>query len=188
MTLSSSTPIALLPVRIETRFADDADGTVVLRVRIFPDQIHVDAHDPRPTQRENQALAGWLASARDLAAWRDLIARVGARRAAYLATANEVFDPELERPNAWSQAPRARLLPDRWQVVVAQQDGAVQTWRPTTADVKPDLAVGLSPDDPGEISAGSIELSADLAARLGPGSVIVLDGTFFCSTEFARRR
>lgn len=172
MTLSSSTPIALLPVRIETRFADDADGTVVLRVRIFPDQIHVDAHDPRPTQRENQALAGWLASARDLAAWRDLIARVGARRAAYLATANEVFDPELERPNAWSQAPRARLLPDRWQVVVEQQDGAVQTWRATTADVKPDLAVGLSPDDPGEISAGSIELSADLAWLADYGAAV----------------
>src|SRR5689334_588856 len=56
VSLSTALPVALLPVRIETRFADDATG-VLLKVRIYPDQIHVDAHDPRVTPGENAARA-----------------------------------------------------------------------------------------------------------------------------------
>ena len=48
----STHPLALLPVRLETRFAARPDGTSELRVRIYPDQIHIDAHDPRLSAEE----------------------------------------------------------------------------------------------------------------------------------------
>ena len=41
-TLDGRHPVAMLPVRIETRF----DSETHLRVRVFPDQVHIDAHDP----------------------------------------------------------------------------------------------------------------------------------------------
>ena len=48
-------PIALLPVRIETRFAEDNNA---LHIRVFPDQVHLDAHEPGLTDDE-RAAAEW---------------------------------------------------------------------------------------------------------------------------------
>ena len=48
--LSGDVPVALLPVRLEARFVDDE-----LRVRIFPDQIHLDSHEPELTTYERTA-------------------------------------------------------------------------------------------------------------------------------------
>ena len=43
---SSERPLALLPVRLETRFFTNADGSRELRVRVYPDKVHICAHDP----------------------------------------------------------------------------------------------------------------------------------------------
>ena len=43
--LDGNLPLALFPVRLEARFLPDADPTEIV-VRVFPDDIHADAHDP----------------------------------------------------------------------------------------------------------------------------------------------
>ena len=50
--IAGNVPIALLPLRIETRFFNNATE---LRVRVFPDQVHVDAHEPELTSAERDA-------------------------------------------------------------------------------------------------------------------------------------
>ena len=54
--LSGDVPVALLPVRLEARFVDDE-----LRVRIFPDQIHLDSHEPELTDLRADRRRGVLA-------------------------------------------------------------------------------------------------------------------------------
>src|SRR5829696_157641 len=76
-------PLLLLPVRLETRFS-----ATTLQIRVFPDQIHVDAHLPRLSARE-QALGAAFWTRRRAGdadgAREDLARRVGARRAAWVA-------------------------------------------------------------------------------------------------------
>ena len=45
-------PLVLLPVRLETRFTDDG---AALRVRIYPDDVHVDRLDPGVAADERDA-------------------------------------------------------------------------------------------------------------------------------------
>lgn len=153
MTLSTRFPIALLPIRIETRFETTPTG-VDLKVRLYPDQIHIDAHEPELTARERAAWDTWRVSAKDLPAWRALVAAVGAPRAAYVRSL--AADPG-HRADAWTRAPLARLLPDRWVIVV---DGAgTEPVRVTIPHVQPDLVVGLAPDDQGTFTRDLIELA-----------------------------
>src|SRR5262245_52666377 len=86
-------PLVLLPVRLETRFFTLADSTTELRVRVFPDKIHCDSHEPDLTPDELTWAhlswnTDWFAGA-DMAAradaWRQLADRFGARRAAWIA-------------------------------------------------------------------------------------------------------
>ena len=63
--LPADVPLALLPARLETRFADGAD---VLQVRIFPDDLHVYGHDPELTQAEADLGAALWAVPNDLPA------------------------------------------------------------------------------------------------------------------------
>jgi len=42
-------PLVLFPVRLETRFFTQADGSVELRVRVYPDKVHIDSHEPELT-------------------------------------------------------------------------------------------------------------------------------------------
>jgi len=100
--LGDDTPILLLPVRLETRFAQGADGSF-LRLRIFPDDVAIAQHEQALTVDE--ADAGQLywrercranaesdASERERrarGAWNLLAGRYGAFRASWTARATD---------------------------------------------------------------------------------------------------
>ena len=125
-TLAGDVPIALLPVRIETRYA--AAGAELL-VRVYPDEIHQDVHEPELLDYEiDWGRAYWelqIASPTDPGvrdrAWAALTARVGQRRAAWVARAMKpggaaapVWPTPPTKAAEWTRAARAGALPDRW--------------------------------------------------------------------------
>ena len=89
-------PLVLFPVRLETRFFQQTDGTTDLCVRVYPDKVHVDSHEPKLTDDEltwgkhfweqmSEAGTGETAEDRRKAAWRQLAERFDPPRAAWIA-------------------------------------------------------------------------------------------------------
>ena len=155
--LDDGVPVLFLPARIETRFTDPT-GTQArkLKVRVYPDQVHVDDHDTGLTRREIKiGRAYWRAwrkaagagddAAREAArTW--LTTQLPARRAAWVARHT---DPKRKKapPRAEeARAPRAACLPDRWAVVgfTRATDGSLaQEFVRWTAPVRDDLKAGV---------------------------------------------
>lgn len=180
--LSGAHPVLLLPVRLETRFAD---GGATLRVRIFPDQAHVTNHDSALTADEEAGLRWYWEqrwpdpAADDLAeaAWTELASRFRPGRAAFLVRAYPPAnlgrsDPaptwsELPRRAAqWSRAARAGLLPDRWCVLGFRRDGEgrhTELFRKWGAGVPDALAAGPSPDPGAPAQPGGLPEDPELA-------------------------
>ena len=158
MALSTTIPLALLPVRLETRF-EEVGNVLELRVRIYPDTIHVDTHEPELTDDERAARARWIASTRDVAAWRALVDGVGVARATYIAGLDDALDPG-RRADSWTRAPVARLLPDRWTVVVTGP--RMTPLRASSEPIRGDLVVGVGPDD-GEVATNTLSASTETA-------------------------
>ena len=144
-TLDPSLPVALLPIRLETRFGTrqhvgDDGSTVdvpVLRIRVYPDDISVVASPPGLSAPERDAgLEFWAThdappndteaadpgalSHRRTAAWELLVRHVGRERAAFVARSTRPDadgNPPAAPPAADDTAATARLLPDSWVVV-----------------------------------------------------------------------
>lgn len=133
-TLDSALPIAMLPIRLETRYCDQrsdegAAPAGVLRIRMYPDDIAVTEDQSRPSQPEVEAAkqfwgchADAQKNAADSAAadyqsrraWEVLTRRVGIDRAFTVAAAcrggfaGQVGDGQIRQ--------RAQLLPDAWVI------------------------------------------------------------------------
>ena len=127
-------PLVLLPVRLETRFFTLADSRIELRVRVFPDKIHLDSHEPDLTADEqtwgrHYWELNWHAGDNTGAAadaWRQIADRFGASRAAWivrvLTPTNASERPQPETP-AGSPLTPAPVFP---AITVASSD---ETWR-----------------------------------------------------------
>ncbi len=161
-TLDGRRPVAMLPVRIETRFA----STTRLRIRVFPDQLHIDGHDPALTSDEKKGARWywkqrWRAGLDDTeaatTAWQGLTSKFRPGRAAYLVKAMTPtntpsggapsFPDVPARESSWSRAPMATVLPDRFCVVglAKQGDDWVERFRKWGEFVPDQLAVGPDP-------------------------------------------
>jgi hypothetical protein len=160
--LAGGVPIALLPVRLEARFVD-----AELRVRIFPDQIHLDSHETALTTEERDAgMSYWRdrfaapdPATRTISPWTTLCGRIDPARAAWVARVltpvnlaqlgqpvMPVFPATAARSSTWSAAARATALPTRW-VVIGLRGGA-EVCRKWTSVVSGTLDVTPAPDLP----------------------------------------
>jgi hypothetical protein len=154
--LTADAPLVMLPVRLETRFHPiGAPG--VVRVRIYPDAVMADSHEPALTAAERTAGDRyWAAVAADPqagpAAWAALLAEYPAPRAAWLVRATDPAAPapQAERDGSWTRAVEARALPDRWFVAGYRFDPAlgrlVEVTRAESDPVVTPLALTLTPD------------------------------------------
>ena len=140
-------PLVLFPVRLETRFFPLADGSSELRVRVYPDTVHIDTHEPALTPEEvtwgqhfwTQTWRAGNDEERSKAAWRQLADRFGSPRAAWVAQALKPLNPK-DRPDTpvpddkdlpkpirfpspptqaepWMRAPLTRVLPNFWTLL-----------------------------------------------------------------------
>lgn len=142
--LDARVPVALFPVRIETRFHRAQDGDVndaagELLVRIYPDGILAQTHEPLLTEVEAEAGRDFwrriFQGMSEQESWAALRTEAEATRGAWIVevTTPENLDerpsdgsagtepqfPAIEtRPPGWHRAPEAPTLPDRWIVTL----------------------------------------------------------------------
>ncbi|MEM7341410.1 MAG: hypothetical protein AAF467_22340 [Actinomycetota bacterium] len=159
--LAADVPLALLPVRIETRFFPNrraGDKPEVLRVRIFPDTIHADDHRHGLTDYEIDAGIGfwntiWKLPDDDPAAIdarAHLAAQVGPYRAVHVAArcrpdgdadaGDEPKFPDL-KPVETVEPVYARLLPDEWMLRFYRTDGTLAHTEFIAVDTTSDLVM-----------------------------------------------
>ena len=173
--LRAGTPIALLPVRLETRYVSDAAGPALL-VRVYPDEIHIDDHEPELTDLELDAATAywtriWRAGRDDVAeeraAFVGLCGRVGVNRALWVEKATRPDDatrPSQPTPpgdqlpaepvlagtdhaaDGFGRAAVTRVLPDRWTVLGYR--GRTQMLRVDGNPIPDPLTVGPPPNRP----------------------------------------
>ena len=166
-------PLVLFPVRLETRFFSLPAGGFELRVRVYPDTLHIDSHEPGLTPEELRWgrhfwEQSWRAAGDDeraRAAWRQLADRFDAPRAAWVARALRPLNPD-DRPDdpvpaeaaldtpprfpdpptkdeSWTRPPLARALPARW-IVLGYRGGRL-VFNVTGGPIRAALQAGPDP-------------------------------------------
>jgi hypothetical protein len=194
-------PVVMLPVRIETRFPP---GASELRVRIYPDQAHLDSH--RRALSRSEIAAGraywqstWVGNGE--AAWLDLTRGIRPARAQWVVKANtpanvaqlgdpagpHFGDPEQNEALAGAFA-RVVALPQEWLVVGWQ--GGTEVVRVWTRPVAAELAVGLLGERDGDPVEGDPPLgrtgawAADYDRAVESGMAVTIAPSDFTSGRF----
>lgn len=177
--LNDRYPILFFPVRVETAFAQ-TNGPE-LWVRIFPDDIAVDTHEPDLTEDEIiagtqywQTVANATEQVEKTNAW-DLVARsYGAPRAAWVVLQTQPdslgnFPALNPKSSAWTKQPVSNVMPDAF--VVYAYDRSDNVISRQTAMIPDELKLGIDPgldpetDELSFDSDGSSGLENDLRAN-----------------------
>jgi|GEM_PF-2076833 len=171
-TVETKHPLLLLPVRLETRFLSARNGSgTELRVRVYPDDVHIDTHEPGLTEEEERwgnhfweqagdGASGGDPTGRKQQAWQQLVDRFGSPRAAWI---THVLDPAkpvttARRDETWTRASHTQVLPNRWVAVGYREEKPVVTaWGQPIPDP---LATGPSPPRQADPTIESNELPA----------------------------
>jgi hypothetical protein len=175
--LDAKTPLLLLPVNIETRFMQVNEREAQLWVRIYPDQIAINAHEPELTAQETaDGQSYWTmlwsggnpAPTRDAeqAPWRGLAALYGAQRAAWIALQLTPTNP-AEQPTAPAAAGEA---PNPAPVFPSPPQRASSWEQPALADALPDAWTVVLVSGAQKISQQGSPISPTLAMSLTPVS------------------
>jgi len=173
-TLDAQTPLLMLPVNIETRFIDTSERPE-LWVRIYPDQIAINTHEPELTQQEiddGESYWSGVWSAGNppatpdgaRAPWRGLASIYGAQRAAWIALqmtpTNQALQPTAPgaagaAPNPAPVFPSPPMRNSSWErpaVASALPDAwtvllveGTQTSSHQGSPIAPVLATGITP-------------------------------------------
>lgn len=173
--LDAQTPLLLLPVNIETRFMDVSTSASELWVRIYPDQIAINAHEPELTTQEiadgqsywTQVWSGGNPPATADAAqapWRGLATLYGAPRAAWIAL-------QLTPTNAAQQpvaAAAAGSAPNPLPVFPTPPQRASSWEQPALASALPDAWTVLLVSGTQTMTQQGSPISATLAMGLTP--------------------
>ena len=181
--LDARHPVVLLPVAVQTRFvagpvAGQPDAVGTLLVRIYPDAILADSHEPLLSAAEVTAGQQYWRRARregsERDAWASLLTAATPERAAWIVDAttpsnadgDPVFADVATRPDNWHRAPEARSLPERWTIVAYR--GSQQIRQAVSEPVREGLALtprlsGDSDDDEGvDISGDGLTIPPEL--------------------------
>ena len=173
LALGPAQPLVLLPVRLETRFFLNPNGGGELRVRVYPDKIHINTHEETLTEQEliwgkhfwEQTWKAATDVEAQKVAWRQLAERFGAGRAAWVAKQLQPINPDdapktpvaendpLPKPihfptlstksESWTQPPLANLLPARWHVIGCDRGNFII--KASGTPIKQNLPVGPDP-------------------------------------------
>ncbi|HEX9278555.1 MAG TPA: hypothetical protein VGA51_19460 [Casimicrobiaceae bacterium] len=133
---ASDQPLALLPVRLETRFFAQPDGSSELRVRIYPDKIHLDSHERELTRSEREwGVHAWESIWRagndveaQKTAWRQLADRFADERAAWILHALEPTN-NAQRPTSPTAAGQPLPVSPAFAQVAVVDDDEQASWR-----------------------------------------------------------
>ncbi len=191
---SAELPAALFPVRLETRFTTEA-GKIYLCVRIYPDDLHLDTHEPLLTEEEVQWGKQlweqvWLSGrdpAMERAIQKELAERFGVGRAAWIAKTLKPLNPQdrSDRPDSlpvkpiyptvktradsWTSPPQLRAMPDRWVLLVYRH--GEPSLSVVSNPVNPNLKAGFEPQEPDPED----EKGKSLLAQRDDNTVLPLD-------------
>lgn len=188
--LNGQIPLVLLPVRLETRYFADDDQHYELRVRIFPDDIHINDYQSVMSTSEYELtrlywdarLAEGINGENTILRWHELCHQVGQGRAMWLAGKLDPFGrwgkfatgdndgvpppfPDVEvAPEDWTESATADNLPDQW--VIVGYRGTKRLLLHWTSPVSPQLQVSPDVGKPGAELLNEDENSDNVSAGI----------------------
>ena len=151
-------------------------------MRIYPDEIFADTHEPGLTPDEHADGAAYVASIGtpdEPQRWAALVATYRAPRAAWIARASAAGSPGT-RAESWTRAAQA-VMPDAWLVRAIR---GTQTFSASIATVRSPLALTLSPARGPQVALSDaltvdedLEWTVHFDAAVAAGMAVTIDLT-----------